>query len=130
MRHHHSTRSGVHAHRATASLTECHHAISRGALGAVERFVRGLEYFFGGALLLSFGHADADSDRHTGSARTCTFLATLLVVLRTAVLIAQLNVVGGDGFADDFQVRHALFEGLAREHQGKFLTAVAICPTA
>src|SRR5689334_4329298 len=100
MRHHHSTRSGVHAHCATAVLTEGHHTVSPRPLGAVERLVGGFEHFFGGALFQAFGDADADGDRNTRGARTRATLASLLVILGTAVLIAQLDVVSGDGFAD------------------------------
>src|SRR5471030_1400082 len=102
MRHHHSTRSSVHTHRATAALTECHHAVSPSTLGAVERLVSGFEHLFGRTLLQAFGDANADRNRHTRRTGAGSTLATLLVVLRT-VRIAQLNVVGRNRLADDFQ---------------------------
>src|SRR5476651_1466807 len=112
MRHHHSTRSSVHTHRATAALAERHHAISPGTLGAVERFVSRLEHLFGRTLLQAFGDANADRNRHTRRTGAGPALASLLVILRPTVRITQLNVVGCNGLTDDFQVRHALFERL------------------
>jgi hypothetical protein len=118
-------RSGVHAHRATTSLTECHDTVTPGALGAVQRLVGGFEHFFGVRC----------------SMRSATPMLTVTETLEAlepdgagdlagrpadGVLVAQLNVIGGDGLADDLQVRHALLEGLAGEHQGELLTAIAI----
>src|SRR5689334_21980834 len=123
-------RSGVHAHGTTAVLPVCHHTVAPGALGAIKRLVSGLEHLFGGALIDPFGNADTDRHRYTRRTGTGTPLAPLIVVLRAVFLITQLNVVSGDGLADDFQVRHALFEGLACKHQGKLLTAIAIRLTA
>jgi hypothetical protein len=60
MRHHHSFRSGVHAHRAAARLTECHHAVSPGAFGALERFIRRLQDLFRGPLFQAFSDTDAN----------------------------------------------------------------------
>ena len=95
MRHHHSTRSCIHAHRTAAVLPECNDTVTPRPLGAVERLVCSLEHFLRSPVLCQpLGDADTDGHRDTGRGSDTATLATLLVVLRAVVLITQLNVVG------------------------------------
>src|SRR5687768_4308237 len=104
MRRHHSTRGGFHAHSAAAILPIGDHTVSPRALGVIERLVGRFEHLFGRTLLDALGHADADGHRYAGGASAGAPLATLLIVLGTAVGITQLDSVRLDGLANNFQM--------------------------
>ena len=50
----------------------------------------------------------------------------MFVVLRALLFVAQLNAVGLDSLAHHFKVGQTFFKRLAGEHQGEFLTAIAV----
>jgi hypothetical protein len=60
--HNHSpdAECAIITHSAAARLTECHHAVSPGAFGALERFIRRLQDLFRGPLFQAFSDTDAN----------------------------------------------------------------------
>src|SRR5450830_871971 len=125
MLHHHSANSFARANRATPALPRRDHTVTSRALGGIERLVGGLEHLFRGALLrLTLGDPDTHGHRDAGGPAAGPALTTLLVVLGAVVLVAQLDMVVGDHFANDLQVRHALFQSLASKHHRELFTAI------
>src|SRR5476651_2557182 len=131
MLHHHSANSFARANRPTSALPRRDHAVTPRALGGIKRLVGGLEHFFRGALLrLTLGDTDTHGHRDARNTAASPALTTLLVVLGAIVLVAQLDMVVGDHFANDLQVRHAFLQALAGEHHRELFTAIAIGTTA